>query len=711
MALQDKKCMCLIEDLTVAVFFFAIVPFIFRRQKKWRECKCIFYYVDATHFGLYCCKILFSFSGLFIEKLNFSLVAMKADNGQLLQMKVSNEELVQVQKGILQGDPLLQEVFSTQQQKNPSFCVYLQKQSVAFTLFAQDSIWRLLYLIHVFRWSLKRKNAEDCSSVIFARPRFGKTCILDYAAKYNTSIIFSKSYRLDFRRFVLCFFGEHFLRKLYHHGINFYQRLFRYKDIGKTSEEEISSSPKLMVEYYGFLNLDNPELISNLFFLGKSKLKSQDILMTFNLPSDPLDREKYSELTRYNINFVALNPKARLISQVPLFLSPLKRKRQEGDPLIPEVKESLRNFYSDNKKTGKWLLNQINHFDREVSYWCDFLKRYNVKAYISWYNCETQNCIISHALNRVGGVSALYQRSHEESSLGSPEMTVSVDLAFGFSEMSFDLQQVSNSCIPYYVIVGYIGEHRFPLLKDIACGVREQLMCRGVKKILAYFDENSCDDLRWAPGHEFVRESYTFILTKILQKPDLGLVIKPKNSDTLRQRLGEVSSLLDEVLATGRCYIFEKSYPPAVAGLASDIAIHGHAFAVTAGLESALNGVRTLLLDREGCPTSKMYKFGKGKIVFGNWNTLWQAIEEHWKSMEGVPGFGDWSAVINDFDPFRDGRALERVNTYLEWIIEGYKAALSKETILADAAERYGQLWGKDKVKTVDSFRNFCNRS
>ena len=39
----------------------------------------------------------------------------------------------------------------------------------------------------------------------------------------------------------------------------------------------------------------------------------------------------------------------------------------------------------------------------------------------------------------------------------------------------------------------------------------------------------------------------------------------------------------------------KNKYPPAVAALASDIAIHGYLHAVTAGLESALAGIPTLL--------------------------------------------------------------------------------------------------------------------
>ncbi|MCK5579880.1 MAG: hypothetical protein KAJ18_01255 [Candidatus Omnitrophica bacterium] len=710
MNIQNKKYLYLVENLTVPVFLFTVVPFLLKRQNKQGEGKCVFYYIDATHLGLYLSKGIFFLCGLSIEKLNFRLIDVRADNGQLMRLKISYEKLAQVQKDILLNDPLLQEVFRVQQQNNPRFCVYLQKQSVGFAWFAQDTTWRILFLIHVGRWFVKQKLGEEYFNIIFAYPRFGKKELLDYAQGYQTDIVFSKFRKFSVKRVFAYFLGETFSRNLYYHATAFFQKLLKDKPDGSLSEMQ-GDGPKLMVEYCGFLNLDRPENISDLFFFGKSGLKGQDILMTFNLPADPLDEQKFLELQRQQIGCVALNPKASRVPQVPLFLNSLGQRADLMDPLFLEIKDLKKgNGWRGSKETRAWLLEQTRNFEQEYRYWYDFFVKNNVKAYISWYNWDTRHCIISHALNRVGGVSAIYQRSHEE--MGCPELTVAVDLAFGFSSMGYEAGLASNSYIPYYVIVGYIGDYRFPLLKDPAREGREHLMKNGAKRIFAYLDENSIDDARWHSGHEFMRENYIFILNKVLENPEIGLILKPKVSETLVKRLGEVSKLLDAALATGRCYIFDKCYPTAIAGFAADVVVHGHAMAVSAGLEPALNGVPTLLLDREGWPVSKMYKFGKGKIVFDAWEDLWTAMEEHWRMPgRGVSGFGDWSPVINDFDPFRDGRAVERVSTYFEWILDGHKAGLSKDTILADAAQRYKKLWGEDKVRTVDTFKTFCNNA
>jgi len=58
--------------------------------------------------------------------------------------------------------------------------------------------------------------------------------------------------------------------------------------------------------------------------------------------------------------------------------------------------------------------------------------------------------------------------------------------------------------------------------------------------------------------------------------------------------------------------------------------------------------------------------------------------------------------MLDELDPFRDGRAAERMGTYISWLLEGFRAGFDRETVMADAAERYGARWGKDKVTSIN---------
>jgi hypothetical protein len=64
-------------------------------------------------------------------------------------------------------------------------------------------------------------------------------------------------------------------------------------------------------------------------------------------------------------------------------------------------------------------------------------------------------------------------------------------------------------------------------------------------------------------------------------------------------------------------------------------------------------------------------------------------------------GFGDWSSIIDELDPFRDGKAAFRIGSYLHWLIQGFEQGLDKEIVLVEAAEKYKKQWGADKVITL----------
>jgi hypothetical protein len=310
---------------------------------------------------------------------------------------------------------------------------------------------------------------------------------------------------------------------------------------------------------------------------------------------------------------------------------------------------------------------------------------------------------IADAVKHVGGIFAIWQVSFEGHR--SIDNTTNADIVFNFSRWSHNIEQQLGSKIKYEVITGYPRDYVAPLLRKAAMDLRKKLQSRGAKKIVFVIDENSGDDPRWHTGHSLQRENYSFILEKVLSTPWLGVVFKPKTAKTLRRRLGEVAHLLTEAEKTGRCYIYETSgryttiAPPLLAGLSADVCIHGHLG--TGGLECALEGIPTLLIDREGGPENKLRELPKGKVIFENWPDTIDALMVHFRKPQGIPGFGDWSGIIDEFDPFKDGKAATRIGTYLHWLIQGFEQGLERDKIMVNAAERYCQQWGYDKIFTM----------
>ena len=175
---------------------------------------------------------------------------------------------------------------------------------------------------------------------------------------------------------------------------------------------------------------------------------------------------------------------------------------------------------SHNELDLGWLKERISAYQTLRAYWASLFDHHGVKIYICWDKNGGKHCAIADAMQSVGGVTAIYQRSYECDS--SPETTVGSDIIFGFSPTAAAIERASNSVVKYHVVTGYIGDHRFPLLRTTAQSVRNKLKQRGAQHILSYTDENSGDDSRWHTGHSFMQRNYAFLLEKLMTSPWLG---------------------------------------------------------------------------------------------------------------------------------------------------------------------------------------------
>ena len=312
------------------------------------------------------------------------------------------------------------------------------------------------------------------------------------------------------------------------------------------------------------------------------------------------------------------------------------------------------------------------------------------------------------AMNERGGISAVFQSSYYEFPCAFALMHT--DVFFSFSRTAPLIEIKQGSKINYNICIGNLSQSRNKFFKEDAETLKKQLQNNGAEKIISYFDTDfdtdSTDYQRWSTGHSVVRESYQYLLRKVLEEKWLGLIIKPKKPKFIRKSLGDVNKLLVQALKTGRCHIIEdygdfsaKNFenPPAQSAMASDVSIQENMVAGTAGVEAALTGTPTLMIDRYGFKDSQFYKLGVGKVVFNDWLSLWENLESHLLNKPMV-GFGDWSLILDDIDPFRDEKASERLTKFLYWLTEGFKEGLSKKENLEKAVELYTSEWGEDKV-------------
>ena len=689
-----------------------------QEQFQIKSCLKYVYYVDGTKTAtwlIWLIKPLKWIMGIEVEKMQFRLIDVRDESGLLLRLRVPYQDIF-----VVQNESTKSKEFNEFVKKNafydrlPSYlwkCIATTPLNISSD---RATMWRALLLIQICLWKMRQEGDDGRNAVLFLERRPWHDHIRSYASRYGIDLVAHSPafvFRLFARRF-LSPKGVAYLRAfragLYDLFLVFKNRIkpslsakahkrtevngqevLRYADIEKNCF-------RIGIQYQGQLNLKNPDLYSDLFFWQQSGLKGSDLVLFFSSDRDPLDRDKWLSLQEFKIGAVALYPGASKMSDVLQFIH-YPKLRSKGNYF--EKKLALTQNIE-----RKWLQYQKDIYEEMREYWRALFLKQSIKGYLTWDRFDARHYAIADSLQDVGGFMAVYQRACQLDP--SPEIAVNADLMFGYSPLDALVEKKSGSQISYHIAVGYFGDHRFGSLKVKAQKTRDLLEANGAKFLLAFFDENSVDDSRWHTGHEFMRENYQFLLEKVLEDNSIGLLLKPKYPSTLRIRLGPVAELLQRALSTGRCHIFEKgslhgSHPPVEAALASDLAIHGHLCAATAGLESALAGVPTLLMDREGWAINPFYKLGLGRVVFTDWLDAWEALTDFRNNPNLNDGFGDWSSMLDELDPFRDGRGAERMGNYLKWIVDGFDAGLSAEESLADAAERYMKEWGIDKITKV----------
>ena len=625
------------------------------------------YYIDSTSLGKTVANIFGKLLGFQLEKLEFEMRHIKDERGELIRLRIPRKDLSEIQEEIINSEAFRS--LYKEEWKQGRVDDFIRKGLIDGDIIKVKSASRSLFLIQVVAWH--RKNTDRSKVKLLLDRRAWWDVFEHYASRAGISVK-----GIDTNRTL--FTGRDSLQS----WLRKYPRLYvllknlkARKFLIKLAESE-NSIPKMYLYGRGDINLENNGHHSDFFWFLNSSFPAGNIL------SDSYSEKERLYLKRHGMHAITgqtVSIPAHIATKVPL---PDKNGR---------FKEELKSL--------KCLVTSYNY---TKAFWVSFFQTHGIKVFLTWHKNDNSHMAIADAIKETSGIFAVWQMSFD--GFSTIECTTNADIVFSFSSWSDNIQKQLGSKINYHVITGYPRDYAAPLLRKEARDLRRKLQSNGAEKIVFVIDENSIDDSRWHTGHSMQRENYSFILEKILNTPWLGAVFKPKTAKTLRRRLGEVDRLLREAEKTGRCYIYEASghhttsAPPLLAGLSADICIHSHLSSGTAALECIFEGIPTLLIDREGCPDSKFYELPEGKVIFKSWPETIDALMEHFQAPQGIPGFGDWSGIIDELDPFRDGRAAERMGTYLKWLMEGIKESLDREVVMADAAQMYCEKWGYDKI-------------
>ena len=647
-------------------------------------------YIEATPAAIRGAAMLSRWTGVRIDRAEYRQIDMRDGDGQLIFLRVFSGD-VAAELGRVVGDASLAVLFErlgsegrraevvtrgladidlfSAPVREQQFLAALMLVEVAAWVSARDGYARGVELWlqpRPFAGVIARCGQERGLTVRWVPPRLHWKC----AALYPFGVAIASGAR----------------------RLGFAVRHVRVPAAAIVSAGESRTTAAMLVPHRGAANLDQPGSHSDFFFLDGG-LSTSDVIAVVEPAAPALSDADLTALERGGVRVLA----------VDAAVAPARTSRIRTVPPLARSTEWLtRGLPAPTAIDRRWIAREVWRYDTQVQRWREVVAATNARIYVTWYKYDAAHAAVADAMNAAGGVVAMYQRAFE--GVPSPMTAVHADVMFAWSGATARIEARSGSSINHCVVTGYLGDHRIPALRAPAAALRAQLTARGVRHVIAYFDENSHDDNRWLLGHDITRTAYAALLGRVLQHDWLGLIIKPKHARTIRRRLGDGVRLLDAAIETGRCHLFDGPVVPAAAALAADVAIHGHFHAATAAVEAALAGVPTLVIDREGVPGSSLSALGHGDVIFGDWDAAWRACERVFA--EGPDAVRErWRPFLADLDPFRDGRAVQRMSAYLDSLLGAFRAGASRTEALADATGRYRRKWGQDMVVAVGSPR------
>lgn len=655
-------------------------------SKKYNQ-KVALFYIDGSFLAVFFLKRYCHFRGWSFALLSFKLLDVREEeSGDIIDLCIGTDYLWKIKESIHQNNFRFLSI-----KDDRGLRYFLEKSVVLGGIWTPRSLGRSIYIIHILRKEMRLQGMKEGILILMKQP--WRQIIQEYADTFGIKLIYIQHfYPVTWPAGLYSFswiswlkrWADQLLKIYFPQGIYYLRAgFFFYK---KKPLIEIENSPKIAIFPVGDWHFENDGFNSDTFFALQSALPNQSLVFLLSKISSQL----HSKLTKYNISSCLMNTVPPQGIPIPFYLGTVNISRSHS--------LDLSELNSIEKNQLRYLNGEYNF---QKSYWKELFHQRDIKVYTTWYKNAADHIPIGDALKEIGGIMTIWQRSYEE--IPTVDLSIYSDVAFGFSPKLAQIEKAQGSKVNYYVSTGCLKDYNRKLIKPFSLQIRKKLKNKGAKKIVSVFDENSLDDSRWHGGHELQRTHYQFWAEKVLEESWLGVIFKPKTPKTLRHRLGDVNFIVQEAENTGRLLIMEQSsniasaVPPVLAGLASDISIQGHFFAGTTALECALAGVPSLAVDYEGWRRSWRYELGEN-VVFPNYEKLWYVLREHWNSSGSVPGLGDWSAFLDDLDPYRDGRAAERMGNYLHWLIQGFEDGLDREVIMGDAAERYVKQWGADKI-------------
>ena len=353
-------------------------------------------------------------------------------------------------------------------------------------------------------------------------------------------------------------------------------------------------------------------------------------------------------------------------------------RKQEVIVMVRRDKRAaVRAVFLVREYSKSFFLLRIAHLLRQAELMAALSLWLNVKVFLireTYYSFADAMQLVASDVN-------VTTVAYQYSSMGSisPVMLSTADRLLIFADMYKAIFQADGIGPKEFIPVGYLYDGVARLVRERAKKHRERLKDAGAEFIICYMDE-SVQDNRWGlvSKADHLGELHA-LANAVLADSTLGLVTKSQFIRNSPSRLYPGDKIIRAVRSTGRYLelmegVHRNNVFPTEAALVSDLCID-HKFGGTAALESAVAGVRTLLLNPQGTTTLWDDIYAMADIEYDSLDRILEAIGRFRAGDPESQSLGDWAPILPYFDPYRDGKSADRLRAIVESAIQQRVAA------------------------------------
>lgn len=430
----------------------------------------------------------------------------------------------------------------------------------------------------------------------------------------------------------------------------------------------------------------NTQRRSDIFWYLDSNISPQSVLLYFDLNKSLKNRVEKGvcrQLDDMGILQVVLHPKA--VADLKKYKW-IKLKKDGGIKELKGEKSRQCNLESWIAIVGRILLADIKH-------WIAFYSFFNIKVVVDIGAQMTEGVAQNMALDFVDGIRVGIQRSDVSLVEYQPFLRYNANHLFFVWGSQVNIHKNTSPIIDNFVICGYpfgkVFDHKF--LKDNS---RSQ-MGNNIKLVIALFDSTFNYDNYFSK--DMIENFYRAFINWVINDKEVVIIAKEKKESFYNQLTG-IHKLVEHAQKTGRYIRIENALGrlPFDAACAADIAVGiGISSAV---MEAVIAGRKGIHCDLPKHYFHPFYKWGYKKIIFDDLSQLMESLKQYKNNPTGEFNLGNWSSCLNLMEPFRDGRAGERIGNYLRWLLETFDRGKNRDEAVQYANKLYTHEWGEDKV-------------